>query len=334
MSFRSLVIVGFASISWLVGCATSSRAAETMDFSPPSLPTKVKVGVFLIDLISIDGASQTFTADTLVTMSWSDPRLAKPGAGERRMARDEIWSPKALVTNLRATDPRWADEVTIDEEGGVVFIQRSISTFACPLDLRRFPHDKQDLHVHVLGVGVTPKELVFEVDEATSGRAQSFSITDWTVGEFSLTAGTHFVQGLGVEAPSLRLDFPVERLTSYYFGTIFATVAIIASMAWLVYWLPVDAVNPRISVSVTSMLSLIAYRFVASQDLPKLPYLTSMDHFLLGAALLILIGLVTVVVVAHQQGQGRLVLAKRLNLLFRWLYPAVLVGLLISLAGG
>ena len=32
------------------------------------------------------------------------------------------------------------------------------------------------------------------------------------------------------------------------------------------------------------MLSLIAYRFVAARNLPRLPYLTRMDFFLLGAA--------------------------------------------------
>jgi hypothetical protein len=127
------------------------------------------------------------------------------------------------------------------------------------------------------------------------------------------------------------LVFRVERLSQYYVGTIFATVAIIALMAWLVYWIPVAALPSRISVSVTSMMALIAYRFVAAQDLPKLPYLTSMDHFLLGVALLILLGLATVVVVANQEGRGRHEVARKLNLWFLWAHPLVLLGLLFSL---
>ncbi|WP_297084456.1 hypothetical protein [uncultured Demequina sp.] len=54
-----------------------------------------------------------------------------------------------------------------------------------------------------------------------------------------------------------------------------------------------------ISVSVTSMLAMIAYRFVAAKDLPRLPYLTRMDFFLLGSAFLMLLGLVGVVAIAR-----------------------------------
>ena len=69
------------------------------------------------------------------------------------------------------------------------------------------------------------------------------------------------------------------------------------------------------------MLSLIAYRFVASQDLPRLPYLTTMDFFLLGAALLVLLGLAAVVLISRRQSQGREESAVRWNKTLRWIYP-------------
>lgn len=301
------------------------------DDNPPSKPTEVKLGIFLVDLIEVNGAKQTFTADFLVKLSWNDPRLASPNTGERRFAKEDIWFPQFLVANLRSSDSRWPEEVTVSEDGEVVYRQRSIGTFACPLDLKKFPHDRQNLFVQILGVGLGPEDLVFQVDESVTGTSSEFTITDWEADQFGLTAGTQVVPSLGVEMPSFRLDFRVTRLSRYYVGTIFATVAIIALMAWLVYWLPIGALPPRVSVSVTSMLALIAYRFVAAQDLPKLPYLTSMDHFLLGAAVLILLGLATVVMVANQDGRGNHDLARRLNLVFRWAYPLILAGLLITL---
>lgn len=316
---------------WLLCLGLSGQVEEGKEGKPPASPSVVKMGVFLVDLIEVNGAKQTFTADFVVKLSWIDPRLAKPGSGERRLAKKDIWFPQFLVTNLRSSDARWPEEVTVTEDGEVVYRQRSIGDFACPLDLKKFPHDEQSLFVQVLGVGLGPDELVFEVDDSMTGTSTEFTVTDWEADQFGLTAGSQLVPTLGVEMPSLRLDFRVTRLSRYYIGTIFATVAIIALMAWLVYWLPISALPSRVSVSVTSMLALIAYRFVAAQDLPKLPYLTSMDHFLLGAAILILLGLATVVMVANQEGRGNHELARRLNLVFRWAYPLVLLGLLVTL---
>ena len=317
---------------WLLSLAVPAFAAEQpASVELPVKPTKVKVAVYVIDLIEIDGASQTFQADIAARFSWNDPRLAQAGAGVRRMPLEDVWHPGLLVVNRRSSDRSMPEVVEVSEDGEVLYRQRAISTFSVPLDLRKFPHDQQRLFVQVAGAGHELDEVELIVDQERSGSAESFSITDWKVGEISMRSGPYEIPQLGDKVPGLILEFEVTRLTRYYVGTIFATVAIIALMAWLVYWLPISAVNPRVSISVTSMLALIAYRFVASQDLPRLPYLTSMDHFLLGSALLILLGLVTVVAVAHEDSRGHARRAARLNLWFRWLYPVVLLALLFTL---
>ncbi|MFV2073735.1 MAG: hypothetical protein ACC742_13935, partial [Thermoanaerobaculales bacterium] len=45
-------------------------------------------------------------------------------------------------------------------------------------------------------------------------------------------------------------------------------MAIIVFMSWVVFWIDPRHVGPRISVAVTSMLTLIAYRFLLGQLLP------------------------------------------------------------------
>lgn len=306
--------------------------AETNLLSPPAAPTEVDVAVFVIDLIEVDGSSQTFTADLVVRIRWMDPRLAEPGTKIRRVPMEDVWHPKGIVANLRKVDRRLPEVIEIEEDGQMTYRQRTIGTFAQSLDLRSFPHDTQHLSIQVIAPGHSDGDLVFKVDDEASGRSDHFTITDWEVGEVELEVKPYTVPSSGREVPGFALSFEVTRLTRYYFGTIFATVGIIASMAWLVYWLPINAINPRISISVTSMLALIAYRFVASQDLPRLPYLTRMDHFLFGAALLILAGLATVVAVAHEEARGRVERATRLNRGFRWLYPAILGALLLFYA--
>ena len=68
-------------------------------------------------------------------------------------------------------------------------------------------------------------------------------------------------------------------------------MAIIVFMSWVVFWLGPQHVGPRLSVSVTSMLTLVAYRFLLGQSLPPVSYLTRLDYFLLGATVLVFIAL-------------------------------------------
>ena len=113
--------------------------------------------------------------------------------------------------------------------------------------------------------------------------------------------------------------------------TIFASALIIGCMAWMVFWMPMEAINPRISISVTSMLTLIAHRFVAGSQLPKLSYLTNMDYFLLSCTIMVLLSLVAVVTLSRLSSCGRPDFAFRLNRFFRWLYPMIFIGVIMVL---
>ena len=76
------------------------------------------------------------------------------------------------------------------------------------------------------------------------------------------------------------------------------------------------------------MLTLIAHRFVIQGELPNLPYLTTMDYFLLGSTLMVLLGLIEVVIVFRVFSRGNEAKALQLNRFFRWSYPLPFLALL------
>jgi cadmium resistance protein CadD (predicted permease) len=94
-----------------------------------------------------------------------------------------------------------------------------------------------------------------------------------------------------------------------------------------VFWLDPQAVAPRVSVSVTSMLTLVAYRFLLGGDLPKISYLTRLDYFLLGATILVFLALIEVTWTSAMSGRGRTEAARRLDRSSRWLFPAMFLAL-------
>ena len=68
-------------------------------------------------------------------------------------------------------------------------------------------------------------------------------------------------------------------------------------MSWAVFWIDPSDLGPQFSIAVTSMLTLIAYRFAIESNIPKLPYLTRLDAFILMGTLLVFLSLIEVIIV-------------------------------------
>jgi ABC-type multidrug transport system fused ATPase/permease subunit len=96
---------------------------------------------------------------------------------------------------------------------------------------------------------------------------------------------------------------------------------LIVAMSWLVFWIDPEMAGPQISVAVTSMLTLIAYRFMVAGMLPRISYLTRMDVFTTASTVLVFltlleaVGTVTFAKRGHHQG------AMAVDRVSRWGFP-------------
>ena len=83
-------------------------------------------------------------------------------------------------------------------------------------------------------------------------------------------------------------------------------------------------------VSITSMLTLIAYQFVLAGLLPKVSYITRMDIFLLGSTALIYAALVEVIITSHMATHDKLDRACTMDLWARIVFPILFVGVILA----
>jgi len=320
-------------VLWLIllpsqQCHSATDAEPKVLTSPPEALSEVSISVYVIDLLSIHGADQAFSADISTHFTWKDARLAHAGPAPRIVALDSIWTPEIIIANLRSAQTEVPNSVEVQPDGTVDTYQRITGSFTSHFDLREFPNDTQTLNIQFIARGHTMSEVKLVQDSQRTGRAAALTLSDWSVGDITLEAQPYVIPDKGITIPGLNMQVGVKRYVGYYAGSILASASIIISMAWLVFWIPPVAINPRISVSVTSMLTLIAHRFVVQGELPNLPYLTTMDYFLLGSTLMVLLGLVEVVIVFRALNSGNEDKALKLNRFFRWSYPIPFVVLL------
>jgi hypothetical protein len=287
------------------------------------VPLTLHGTLFLLDVSKIDGADQSFTADVFMMLSWRDERLKSDTGGLRRQNISTIWNPRVQILNQRRVWKTFPETVDISPDGTVVYRQRFYGQFASPLDLRDFPLDRHRFAIQLVVPGYPPEEIDFvpSMEDFGIGRSPQMSIPDWSVGSFETqTAPVAVVPG-GRQIAGLEGFFEGRRHLGFYVGKAFVSVAIIVFMSWVVFWISPIQVGPRLSVAVTSMLTLIAYRFLLGQVLPPVSYLTRLDYFLLGSTFIVFVTLVQVALTSTMSDEDRVARARTVNRASRWVFP-------------
>jgi hypothetical protein len=76
-------------------------------------------------------------------------------------------------------------------------------------------------------------------------------------------------------------------------------------MSWVVFWIEPSEPGIQLSIAMTSMLTLIAYRFAVDTQLPRLPYTTRLDTFILTSTLLVFFSLIEALVTTNGRQNWR-----------------------------
>lgn len=294
-------------------------------------PLTLRGTLVLLDVSKIDGADQSFTADIFMMLRWQDERLASDAEGLRRQALSSIWNPRVQIVNQRRVWKTFPDTVDIAPDGSVVYRQRFYGQFASPLDLHDFPLDRHRFALQVVVPGYGPEEIDFVPDTHgfSDGRSSSMSIPDWSIGAFEMRIAPFAVVPGSPQIAGLEGSFEARRHLGFYIGKAFVSVAIIVFMSWVVFWISPIQVGPRLSVAVTSMLTLIAYRFLLGQVLPPVSYLTRLDYFLLGSTLIVFVTLVQVALTSTMGDEDQVVRANTVNRTSRWVFPVLFLVLFV-----
>jgi len=94
-------------------------------------------------------------------------------------------------------------------------------------------------------------------------------------------------------------------------------------MSWSVFWIDPTTSSSQISVAVTSMLTLIAYRFAVDSQLPRLPYMTRLDALFLTSTLLVFFSLIEVLATTILDSKQQAEQAKKIDRYCRIIFPVI-----------
>jgi hypothetical protein len=326
--YARLGIPSLLAIGLLICFITSAWCATNMTISRPNAgagPTPVNAYLYLVDIFEVSGSDQAFTADVVLISEWRDPNLAGRWTAIQSMKLDDVWEPRLTVLNQRGANALLPQRVEIHPDGLVRYRQRWSGRFTARMDLKDFPLDRQRFHVQVVSLGYSrgEVELIPDLEGKRSGRAEQVSITDWRLGPARMEMAD-FQPAPGMEARAgVQLIWEAKRQVGYYTVQVILPLVMIVLMGWSALWIAPSMVPPRMSVAVTTMLTLIAYRFALGRLVPNLPYLTRFDYFTLGSTILIFLVLALVAATTYLVAQNKVALAERIARWGRLAFPVV-----------
>jgi len=264
--------------------------------------TEVVFHVTVMSLDTIDESSMTYTCDVFFAQSWKDDRLKwrkddNITAKYRMLPIEwltEIWRPDSFFKNAKSvtfqtmTIPNhyiwlWKDKT-------ILYMVKLTLVLSCPMHFKNYPHDTQTCRMQIESISHTTEELVFiwdpsiplDVDKGIElpqleliSTTNEDCTTEYSTGTFTC----------------LEVVFIFKRRLGYYLFHTYVPTCLIVIMSWISFWIKPEAVPARVTLGVTSLLTLSTQHANSQKSLPPVSYIKAIDVFMSGCTFFVFLSL-------------------------------------------
>jgi hypothetical protein len=269
--------------------------------TPPDNPTIVNVNAFITDIQSLDEVNEQIQIDAIFKYSWHDPRLAFDQNKEKTKYKlyqgdfqyDEIfegWRPQISIINEIGSPQIKSRQIRIYPNGDIIYTEQRTLTLETPMQLERFPFDRQTLSAYIIPFGYDSNEVRLKVNPDYQVTVKDYvkdhpniNIAEWQLANFKLQESSPTKQYYGKANKISMLEFSItlDRKPTNIVLKVLIPLTLLVLAMWAVFWMDTKALSDRLNISFIGILSVIAYQFLVEGEMPDIDYLTFTDGFLL-----------------------------------------------------
>jgi hypothetical protein len=331
-----LIVVTLHLFAAGVAHASPSSAPTPALLTPPIVdgkPVKVKLGLFVTNLIEVDEVKEKFHISGYLMMTWKDPRFAFNAgtpAEQREYAPGDLWVPRLFFIN--AVEPRDKANVNIrgDADGTIHYVELFQVELTTSYYLEAFPFDSESLEVYIQPFLDERGMVSLSYDRKMSGIAkeQFVELAQWQIMGLSAIEVESPIGETGQSIYELEIDLIVQRRYRYYLWKVFFPLLAMVAIAYSAFWIRITDYYTQISITLTAILTEIAFLFAISSSLPKVPYLTFIDAFFLLSFVFSCSSMIELIAVHQALERGFQARAERLRRLSKYFGPLLYFGLI------
>ncbi|CBY19673.1 unnamed protein product [Oikopleura dioica] len=220
-------------------------------------------------------------------MKWNDERLRFKELGSpvtmltvSPEVLHNIWKPDIFFSNEKQANFHSITAenklLRIDHEGDVYVSMRLSATLACHMRLERFPMDVQVCNIQIESFGYDMNDLYFTWSSLAAVELSNRIELPQFVLKGYRTANCMKIYDTG-NFTCIEARFILARQMGYYMIECFIPSALIVILSWVSFWISIDAVPARVSLGITTVLTITSQRASISSSLPKVSYIKALD---------------------------------------------------------
>ena len=350
--FLSLVLVNLLLLATILMPIDMARATEDLTLTPPSTVYEnlVYIDIWDVRVFEIDTNAEFFSAEATLQAQWNDPRqifdettfgtdiIVFHGPAAEEVLKNRVWWPNFDIDDSRGSRNIINQSLAIKSNGDIFYTERFSVEIMQDYNLHNFPFDEH--------------QISFKIQPFTSSLSNLISFTkypsalpfqlEWEPSEWVVSSGAMNVTSSGCpesddsenEECNLRdyndtaamVEFTITRVPEHYLTNYVLPIMLIVLISTAVFFMGFESMHlgDRLSVSFTSVLTIVAFDFVASENLPKLWYSTGIDNVLTAAYIFLALNVLENVI-ASRLFLKHPATSKRIDTVFRWLYPILFI---------
>ncbi|XP_022239482.1 glycine receptor subunit alpha-2-like isoform X2 [Limulus polyphemus] len=234
---------------------------------------------------SISPETMDYEIDLYLRESWIDERLKKKTLSRNLDLNDphlikRIWKPEVFFPNAKMAEFQYVTVpnvlVRVNPSGKILYVLRLKLRFSCMMELSSFPMDLQVCTIELASFSKTTDELrliwaqrspitlfgnlklpQFEIEKVNTSLCRE----NFHIGEYSC----------------LIAEFYLQRSIGYHLVQSYLPTILIVVVSWVSFWLDIEAIPARITLGVTTLLTISSKGSAIQSNLPPVSYVKAID---------------------------------------------------------
>ncbi|KAL3997533.1 cation transporter family protein [Acanthocheilonema viteae] len=260
-------------------------------------PVLVSVNIYLRSISKIDDVNMEYSAQFTFREEWHDGRLAYGrladentqvppflvlAASEQADLTRQIWMPDTFFQNEKEARRHLIDKpnvlIRIHPDGQILYSVRLSLVLSCPMSLEYYPLDRQTCLIDLASYAYTTDDIKYEwklknpiqQKEGLRQSLPSFELQDVLTDYCTSKTNTG-------EYSCLRTKMILRREFSYYLLQLYIPSFMLVIVSWVSFWLDKDSVPARVTLGVTTLLTMTTQSSGINAKLPPVSYTKAID---------------------------------------------------------
>ncbi|XP_042209574.1 glycine receptor subunit alpha-3-like [Homarus americanus] len=246
--------------------------------------SRVTIELYIRSFGSINPIQMDYSVDLYLRQRWVEHRLngslVRPLDSNDPTLVKMLWKPEVYFPNAKDGDFQYVTVpnvlVRIYPDGSILYILRMKLRFSCMMDMSTFPLDHQTCFIQVASFAKTTRELELvwynqdPIKMYKDLQLPQFQVKDITVDTCTLS----FHIG---NYSCLQAVFELQRNVGYHLVQSYLPTSLIVVVSWVSFWLDVDAIPSRVTLGVTTLLTVCSESSAFRDKTPAVSYVKALD---------------------------------------------------------